>query len=71
MRTRSGSLAAVSARVPSHPAYAGDASRYRQQMQGAIDTPDPGPKPVSNTADGQNALAGIAAGGHIQFSIWF
>jgi hypothetical protein len=35
-----------------------------QQMQGATDTPDPGPKPVSNTADGQNALLSITTGIH-------
>ena len=30
-----------------------------QQVQSATDTPDPGPLPVSNTADGQLALAGV------------
>jgi len=35
-----------------------------QQVQSAQDTPDPGPKPVSNTADGQNALLSIATGIH-------
>jgi len=32
------------------------------QMQGAVETPDPGPKPVTNTADGTNALSGITNG---------
>jgi hypothetical protein len=32
------------------------------QVQSAVDTPDPGPLPVSNTADGQNALVGIIPG---------
>jgi len=31
-------------------------------MQGAVETPDPGPKPVTNTADGTNALSGITNG---------
>jgi Chaperone of endosialidase len=35
-----------------------------QQVQSATDTPDPGGKPVSNTADGQNALASITTGIH-------
>jgi len=34
------------------------------QVQAATDTPDPGGKPVSNTADGQNALLGITTGIH-------
>ena len=64
MRTRSGSLAAVSARVPSHPAYPG--SFTLTQVQSAINTPDPGPRPVSNTADGQMPWQGIARGHSIQ-----
>jgi hypothetical protein len=36
-----------------------------QQVQSATDTPDPGgPLPVSNTADGQNALLSITTGIH-------
>src|SRR5437016_14340004 len=35
-----------------------------QQVQSATDTPDPGSKPVSNTADGQNALLSISSGIH-------
>ena len=35
-----------------------------QQVQSATDTPDPGSKPVSNTADGQNALLSITTGIH-------
>src|SRR5437870_11032836 len=35
-----------------------------QQVRSATDTPDPGPKPVSNTADGQNALLSITTGIH-------
>jgi hypothetical protein len=35
-----------------------------RQVQAAGDTPDPGPKPVSNTADGQNALLSITTGIH-------
>jgi hypothetical protein len=31
-------------------------------MQSATDTPDPGPLPISNTADGQNALASLTTG---------
>ena len=34
------------------------------QVQAAVDTPDPGGKPVSNTADGQNALLSITTGIH-------
>jgi hypothetical protein len=34
------------------------------QVQSAVDTPDPGGKPVSNTADGQNALLSITTGIH-------
>jgi hypothetical protein len=34
------------------------------QVQAAVDTPDPGAKPVSNTADGQNALLSITSGIH-------
>jgi (2Fe-2S) ferredoxin len=34
------------------------------QVQAAVDTPDPGGKPVSNTADGQNALLTISTGIH-------
>jgi hypothetical protein len=33
-----------------------------QQLQGATDTPDPGAKPLSNTADGDNALLSITTG---------
>ena len=33
-----------------------------QQLQSATDTPDPGAKPISNTADGQNALLSITTG---------
>src|SRR6266536_25902 len=33
-----------------------------QQVQSATDTPDPGPKPVSNTADGQSALGSLTTG---------
>src|SRR5207249_6043764 len=33
-----------------------------QQVQSATDTPDPGPKPSSNTADGQTALFSITTG---------
>jgi hypothetical protein len=33
-----------------------------QQVQSATDTPDPGSVPLSNTADGQLALAGITTG---------
>src|SRR5437660_10865086 len=33
-----------------------------QQVQSATDTPDPGSKPVSNTADGQNALLSLTSG---------
>jgi hypothetical protein len=32
------------------------------QVQAAVNTPDPGPLPVSNTADGQLALAGLTTG---------
>src|SRR5437870_12453564 len=35
-----------------------------QQVQSATDTPDPGSKPVSNTADGQNSLLSITTGIH-------
>ena len=34
------------------------------QVQAAVDTPDPGGKPISNTADGQNALLSITTGIH-------
>jgi trimeric autotransporter adhesin len=33
-----------------------------QQVQAATDTPDPGAKPISNTADGQLALASVTTG---------
>src|SRR5438552_19029624 len=33
-----------------------------QQVQSATDTPDPGAKPVSNTADGQGALGSLTTG---------
>jgi hypothetical protein len=33
-----------------------------QQVQSATDTPDPGSAPLSNTADGQLALAGVTSG---------
>ncbi len=33
-----------------------------QQLQSATDTPDPGAKPLSNTADGTNALLSITTG---------
>src|SRR6266508_381360 len=33
-----------------------------QQLQSATDTPDPGAKPLSNTADGVNALLSITTG---------
>jgi uncharacterized coiled-coil protein SlyX len=33
-----------------------------EQVQSAADTPDPGPLPISNTADGQNALLSITTG---------
>jgi hypothetical protein len=33
-----------------------------QQVQSAPDTPDPGPLPATNTADGQFALAGLTTG---------
>jgi hypothetical protein len=33
-----------------------------QQVQSATDTPDPGPLPLSNTADGELALANITSG---------
>src|SRR5262249_54962872 len=32
------------------------------QVQSAVETPDPGPLPVSNTADGQNALLSLTTG---------
>jgi len=35
-----------------------------QQVQSATDTPDPGPLPVSNTADGDSALLGVTTGIH-------
>jgi hypothetical protein len=33
-----------------------------QQVQAATDTPDPGPKPFGNTADGQGALQSVTTG---------
>ena len=41
------------------------------QMQGATDTPDPGPKPLSNTADGANALAGVIPGARFNSAFGF
>jgi hypothetical protein len=35
---------------------------FSPQMQAATDTPDPGPKPISNTADGQLALLSVTTG---------
>ena len=73
MRTRSGSLAAVPARVPSHPAYAGLLCAFAERASGsrssdpAPETPAQNPDPgvvggVFNTADGEFALASVTSG---------
>src|SRR4030095_3554497 len=41
-----------------------------QQVQAATDTPDPGPVPVSNTADGQLALTGVTGIYNSAFGIY-
>jgi hypothetical protein len=35
-----------------------------EQVQSATDTPDPGPVPATNTADGHLALAGLTTGAY-------
>jgi hypothetical protein len=43
-----------------------------QQVQSAVETPDPpGPLPISNTADGQNALVGLITGGTFNTAVGF
>jgi hypothetical protein len=41
------------------------------QVQAAINSPDPGNPPVSNTADGSNALAGVIVGGTFNSAFGF
>jgi len=42
-----------------------------QQVQSAVDSPDPGTPPVTNTADGSNTLSGIAAGAQFNSAFGF
>jgi hypothetical protein len=79
MRTRSGSLAAVTARVPSHPAYAGLLCAFAERASGgsrssdpAPETPAPEPDPgvvggTFNTADGELALASVTPASNSAF----
>ena len=65
MRTRSGSLAAVLARVPSHPAHSGVALHLRRTRKRH---PDPAAVGGSfNTADGFNALFNVTGAANAAF----
>ena len=60
MRTRSGSLAAIMARVPSHPAHSGVLCICAANASSQLRTPDPAAVAGSfNTADGINALFNV------------
>jgi len=48
--------------APGTPRQMQSATDGPEQVQNVPDTPDPGPLPISNTADGQLALASVAGG---------